>query len=99
LTKADDFPYYGDQIRVIKSPAGAVYNSDNSRAEIPTLTFSFTSSVLTGLASGNHTVTHVVFIAETEGSVIAVGEESPARIITSSSSFSYTLNLWGKFAI
>ena len=96
----DDAEFYsGLPLSLSKSVSSAVYNATNYRAEVPTLTFTFGTSLISRLPSGSHTVTHVAFTDLAESEVLIVGEESPPRVITSSSAaFSYTLKLWGKYA-
>lgn len=93
----EDPEFGGFPITTFVSPSNSTYNSGNQRAEVPELVFTFNSSNL-GLLAGSTTVTNVVFVDTATSHVIAVGQESPARIITPSSSFNYRLNLWGKYA-
>lgn len=79
------------------APTSSVYNASNYRAELAELTFPFTSSVLAYIGTGSRSVTNVVF-ADASNNLIGVGGEDPVRVITSSSSFTYTLNLWGRYA-
>lgn len=94
LTEAPE--YGGLPITTFASPANSIYNNSNQRAEVPELVFTFNNGNL-GLLVGSQTVTNVVFVDTTTSHIIAVGQESPARVITASSSFSYRLNLWGKY--
>lgn len=79
-------------------PGASVYNSATGRAEVPPMTFS-DFELSTYAPAGTTTVTHVIITNAFEaGRIMAVIAESPALAITSSSTLSYTLNVWGEYA-